>query len=40
MERLQKDPSRNPFLDDKLWGEYLDFKRDELLKLMADPAQN
>ena len=40
MEQLQKDPSRNPFLDDKLWGEYLDFKRDELLKLMADPAQN
>lgn len=40
MEQLKKDPSHNPFLNDRLWGEYLDFKRDDLLKLMADPAQN
>ncbi len=40
MEQLKKDPSHNPFLNDTLWGEYLDYKRDDLLKLMADPAQN
>lgn len=40
MEQLKKDPSHNPFINDKLWGEYLDFKYNDLLKLMADPAQN
>lgn len=30
----------NPFVDDTAWGKYLDFKRDELLKFMADPANN
>lgn len=40
MAQLRQDPSHNPFLDDKLWKTYLDAKRNELLELMADPAQN
>ena len=30
----------NPFVDDRAWREYLDLKRDDLLKFMADPANN
>ena len=30
----------HPFLDDKAWGKFLDQKRDDMLKLMADPSQN
>ena len=30
----------NPHIDPELWGKYLDQKREDLLKLMADPAQN
>lgn len=32
-------PGENPFVDDKLWKNYLDMKYDDLLKLMEDPAQ-
>ena len=30
----------NPFVDDTLWKTYLDKKRDDLLKFMADPRNN
>lgn len=30
----------NPFIDSTAWANYLDFKRDGLLKLMDDPNQN
>lgn len=33
-------PGENPFVDDQAWKNYLDKKRDDLLKLMEDPAQN
>lgn len=40
-ERQLADPEGpNPFLDEKLWGSYLDQKRDELLAFMSDPANN
>lgn len=39
MKKMKSNPKVNPFLNDKLWGEYLDFKRDELIKLMSDPNQ-
>ncbi len=39
-KKLGENCKENPFLDDKAWGEFLDFKRDDMLKLMADPAQN
>ena len=32
-------PGENPFVDDKLWKNYLDMKYDDLLKLIEDPAQ-
>ena len=41
MKQLLADPpGPNPFLDENAWGEYLDFKRDALLKFMADPKNN
>jgi len=40
-ERQLADPEGpNPFIDETLWGCYLDQKRDELLAFMADPANN
>ncbi|MCD8220841.1 MAG: MBL fold metallo-hydrolase [Clostridiales bacterium] len=33
-------PGENPFVDDQAWKNYLDMKYADLLKLMADPAQN
>lgn len=33
-------PGENPFVDESAWKEYLQMKYDDLLKLMADPAQN
>lgn len=38
--QLEHPDVPNPFLDDTLWGRYLDQKRDELLAFMADPANN
>lgn len=38
-ERL-KAGDKDAFIDDKAWGAYLDLKRDDLLALMEDPAQN
>ena len=38
--QLEDPDGPNPFLDDTLWGRYLDQKRDELLAFMADPANN
>lgn len=35
-----KAGDKDAFIDDKCWGEYLDSKRDALLELMKDPAQN
>lgn len=44
LERRQKqmdDPTGpNPFIDTEVWGAYLDEKRDGMLALMADPANN
>ncbi len=34
------DGDRNAFIDPEAWTRYLDSKRDDLLKLMEDPAQN
>lgn len=33
-------PGENPFVNESAWKEYLQMKYDDLLKLMADPAQN
>lgn len=33
-------PGENPFVDGEAWGRYLDGKREDLKKLMEDPAQN
>ena len=33
-------PGENPFVNETAWKEYLQMKYDDLLKLMADPAQN
>ena len=41
MKQKLADPTGpNPFINEKTWGEYLDFKRDDLLKFMADPKNN
>lgn len=40
-KKQQADPDGpNPFVDDKVWGAYLDEKRDALLAFMADPSNN
>lgn len=40
-EQLLANPDgSNPFVDDTLWGSYLDEKRDALLKFMDDPANS
>lgn len=39
-KQIENPEGPNPFVDDKLWGEYLDLKRDDLLKFMADPKNN
>lgn len=39
-KKLEEGCRENPFLDDKAWGRFLDQKRDDMLKLMADPSQN
>lgn len=39
-KQLENPDGPNPFVDDKLWGQYLDSKRDDLLKFMADPNNN
>lgn len=33
-------PDENPFVDDTAWKKYLQMKYDDLVKFMADPAQN
>lgn len=40
--RMQKllSGDKDAFIDSECWGEFLDKKRDELIALMADPAQN
>lgn len=35
-KRMLEDPDKNPFIDDKLWGEYLDKKLEELLKFCEE----
>lgn len=37
---MLEHPGENPFVDDQAWKKYLDMKYRDLLKLMADPAQN
>lgn len=39
-EMLKNGCKDNPFINSTEWGEYLDRKRDDMLALMADPAQN
>lgn len=39
-QKLDDPDGPNPFIDTKAWGRYLDQKRDELLKFMADPKNN
>ena len=38
--RIEHPEGPNPFVDDTLWAAYLDQKREELLRFMADPANN
>lgn len=35
-----KHPDENPFVDETAWKKYLQMKYDDLVKFMADPAQN
>lgn len=37
---MMEHPGENPFVNESAWKEYLQMKYDDLLKLMADPAQN
>lgn len=37
---MMEHPGENPFVNENAWREYLQMKYDDLLKLMADPAQN
>ena len=39
-KQLENPDGPNPFLDDALWARYLDQKRDDLLRFMADPKNN
>ena len=39
-KQLENPDGPNPFLDDQLWKNYLDMKRDDLLKFMADPKNS
>ena len=39
-KQLDNPDGPNPFVDDKVWGAYLDEKRDALLDFMADPKNN
>lgn len=39
-KQLENPDGPNPFVDDQVWGAYLDEKRDALLAFMADPANN
>jgi metallo-beta-lactamase class B len=38
--QLDDPEGPNPFVDETLWGRYLDQKREEMLRFMADPANN
>lgn len=41
MKKLLEHPEGpNPFIDGEAWGAYLDLKRDDLMKFMADPKNN
>ncbi|MDT3389030.1 MAG: MBL fold metallo-hydrolase, partial [bacterium] len=39
-EMIRNGCKENPFINSTEWSEYLDSKRDDMLRLMADPAQN
>ena len=39
-KQLENPDGPTPFLDDQLWKNYLDMKRDDLLKFMADPKNS
>ena len=39
-KQIENPDGPNPFLDSEVWGKYLDQKRDELKKFMADPKNN
>ena len=39
-KQLEDPEGPNPFVDPECWGKYLDSKRDDLLKFMADPKNN
>ena len=37
---LGEPDGQNPFIDDTLWGRYLDGKMEAVKAFMADPANN
>lgn len=39
-KQIEDPDGPNPFVDPEWWAKYLDSKRDDLLKLMADPKNN
>lgn len=39
-KQIDNPDGPNPFVDDTLWGAYLDQKRDEMIAFMADPQNN
>ena len=39
-KQLDNPDGPNPFVDETVWGAYLDEKRDALLAFMADPNNN
>lgn len=39
-KQIENPDGPNPFVDDQVWGRYLDEKRDALLEFMADPKNN
>ena len=36
LEKAKLLGKENPFIDDRIWGEYLDLKRDQLLELIRN----
>lgn len=39
-KQLEHPDGPNPFVDEAVWGEYLDLKKKQLLEFMADPKNN
>jgi hypothetical protein len=39
-EDMISHPGTNPFVDDSAWGNYLDQKKEEMIRFMEDPKNN